>query len=540
MNATASIEHLSREKRSKEIVVPVKVPKKKLKKKDQPKKNIDDDLVQYEYEDVDEARLYNGVIKGTRRGMLDNIEFFDMISDENKLQAIEPSTSTVRGRLGNIDHFTEENIIGKFGIPDAGFKELVKIGCNFGEIYVYPNAHVHHTILSMVTSIYALKGKNIKIGCHCMPQLLDIEMVYDLYTSVKQMHGLIIEILDKRMFSPINSCVTLSKTRIERVERAILDLEVFKICSDEDMSEVRHIFTEFSNDAELFINYINAVLRIKQMFDDLRASCTCVHAVAEKAVKRKRKPKAKRESKRKQQGSGLYFSSQVTFEIYNFSNERVSKIKLFRNGNFQIPGVKKPDMTDLMQPLNTICAYLNTVGLSGGTIHIDYMLSVMRNYTTKANAGNGVLQLSRLEQIFYQEKALPLAPLPIMVQRQIEMMMPGLLEHPSLMINVFSFYGCNFHAISEINSNFERYPGLLVKFNRPIPGKHNKKLTIKMLSSGKINFDGCNSELEVLDIYHWLRYIFTKYWDDIIYNPDGGLVISSDSDSYVSIYDDML
>ena len=49
-----------------------------------------------------------------------------------------------------------------------------------------------------------------------------------------------------------------------------------------------------------------------------------------------------------------------------------------------------------------------------------------------------------------------------------------------------------FYQISEISLNGERYPGLLVKFLRPIPGKEGKKLTIKILSSGKINLDGAN------------------------------------------------
>ena len=58
------------------------------------------------------------------------------------------------------------------------------------------------------------------------------------------------------------------------------------------------------------------------------------------------------------------------------------------------------------------------------------------------------------------------------------------------------------------------------------------------MSSGKINFDGANSELEVLEMFHWLNLIFTKYWDEIIYDPEKDRVcISDDSEYYESLYD---
>jgi TATA-box binding protein (TBP) (component of TFIID and TFIIIB) len=98
----------------------------------------------------------------------------------------------------------------------------------------------------------------------------------------------------------------------------------------------------------------------------------------------------------------------------------------------------------------------------------------------------------------------------------------------------------SFYHISEISLNGERYPGLLVKFLRPIPGKEGKKITIKILSSGKINLDGCTSEIEVVEIYHWVQYIFIKYWSEVVYDSSVVIkeVVSSDSESgYESIYD---
>jgi hypothetical protein len=43
----------------------------------------------------------------------------------------------------------------------------------------------------------------------------------------------------------------------------------------------------------------------------------------------------------------------------------------------------------------------------------------------------------------------------------------------------------------------------------PIDGE--KKITVKLLKKGKINFDGGNSELEVIELYHWLEYIYYTF-----------------------------
>lgn len=85
---------------------------------------------------------------------------------------------------------------------------------------------------------------------------------------------------------------------------------------------------------------------------------------------------------------------------------------------------------------------------------------------------------------------------------------------------IFKFLNLGIMQISEIVNNCERYPGIIIKFNKPLPFKKEKKVTIKILSSGKINFDGANSELEVLEMYYWLSYIIKKYWKEIVYDND--------------------
>ena len=101
-----------------------------------------------------------------------------------------------------------------------------------------------------------------------------------------------------------------------------------------------------------------------------------------KSSNRGRKPKLKIKSKRKLQGSGKYFSSQITFEIYNPDNMKLYKIKLFRNGGFQIPGGNLPCMSDLINPIKTLQKYLIEQFLDED-IKIMYLISVMRNYICK-------------------------------------------------------------------------------------------------------------------------------------------------------------
>ena len=66
--------------------------------------------------------------------------------------------------------------------------------------------------------------------------------------------------------------------------------------------------------------------------------------------------------------------------------------------------------------------------------------------------------------------------------------------------------------------NNERYQGLKLKFPTPSEKNPDKKTTIKIYRSGKINIDGATSELEVFEIYYWIQYIFAKYWDEITFD----------------------
>jgi hypothetical protein len=229
---------------------------------------------------------------------------------------------------------------------------------------------------------------------------------------------------------------------------------------------------------------------------------------------RGRKPKIKPKSKRKLQGSGKYFSSQITFEIYNPDNNKIYKIKLFRNGGFQVPGVNKPDVSDLIKPIITLRDYLRKEFVDEN-INIQYFISVMRNYICKINNPQLLIRLNTLETLFKDYKdSLQENPIRCIIDQ-----IPDITDPIKEEIKQYIGQKNNKINMAEIQNNCERYFGLILKFYRPVPWKIDKRTTIKILRSGKLNIDGGNSIDEAHELYHWLENVFTKNYNIILYDP---------------------
>lgn len=252
----------------------------------------------------------------------------------------------------------------------------------------------------------------------------------------------------------------------------------------------------------------------------------------EKKSNRGRKPKIKIKSKRKLQGTGKYFSSQITFEIYHPDYEKVYKIKLFRNGHFQVPGVSHTEMLDLIKPVSRLRDYLKEQ-FCDDTIEIVYFISVMRNYKCSFDNENLFVYLNKLENVLIGEKRGD------EFNNELEKMLSAAYpekDHP-WMRSVRDYIGVtNPMNIAEIQNNCERYFGLIIKFYRPIPWKADKKTTIKILRSGKVNFDGGNSEEEIFEMYYWLQWFLIKHYSEVVYSGDDE-DCDSDTSGYISLYD---
>jgi hypothetical protein len=251
---------------------------------------------------------------------------------------------------------------------------------------------------------------------------------------------------------------------------------------------------------------------------------------------RGRKPKIKKISKRKLQGSGKYFSSQITFEIYNPESKKIYKIKLFRNGGFQVPGISKPDITDLIMPIKTLRTYLQEEFVDDD-IEVQYFISVMRNYICRLFDSNLLIRLNELETLFKTQKDND-------ENNPLYDLMDGVSENLKLLKNdkIKEYIGkkYNYIGIAEIQNNCERYFGLILKFYRPVSWKIDKRTTIKVLRSGKINIDGSNSIEEAHELYYWLEYIFNEYKNSILFNKMAPADNLSDYDigSGESLYDE--
>jgi hypothetical protein len=285
---------------------------------------------------------------------------------------------------------------------------------------------------------------------------------------------------------------------------------------------------------------------------------------------RGRKVKDKKKKKRKTQGTGLYFNSQISFVIKhpdsadksnNSKGKDIYKIKLFRNGVFQVPGIKNPDMTDLIKPIKILKNYLaqnhkylsnyqpdaqtstdtqtNTdtpstqdTPISTSNIEIMNFTNNMRNYKAVLKNKYYHVYLERLEEIIIREKKDPVN------DEFVNYLLRNCKSEQK--DNIKSLIGkFNPMNIAEISYNTDRCFCLKIKFYRPSIINPDKKTTMKLLKKGKINFDGGNSEQEIIELYHWIEYIYRKYKDEILIDiRDIVNETDTESDSNVSIYDD--
>ena len=75
------------------------------------------------------------------------------------------------------------------------------------------------------------------------------------------------------------------------------------------------------------------------------------------------------------------------------------------------------------------------------------------------------------------------------------------------------------NSLSSIQYDKENYPGFLIKITTPTPTKPEKKTTIKIFPSGKINIDGARDRETARQIYLWLNNIFTMH-PEFIYSEN--------------------
>lgn len=231
---------------------------------------------------------------------------------------------------------------------------------------------------------------------------------------------------------------------------------------------------------------------------------------------RGRKPKPKKKSLRKIQGTGECMNSQISFVILSQDETYSYQIKLFSNGRFQIPGIKKDDEFDtIVKPeLDLLIEFINenkTLKKNvDKPVNIIFTKPILRNYKFSIfNEPNKFLDLNKLRNIFQMYK-----------------------DNNNTEIKIYSI---KFHS--------ERFAGLLVKFSTPEEYTENKKInkfieivrryvyinnkklkkvksketTCKIFRSSKINIDSANNTADAIILKDILSKIIEEHKDEVIY-----------------------
>lgn len=212
-----------------------------------------------------------------------------------------------------------------------------------------------------------------------------------------------------------------------------------------------------------------------------------------KTTKRGRKPKPK-EPKKRVQGSGKYFNSQITFIVRStVTATKLYKFKVFRNGKFQVPGVLTKDLSDIDIPLTTLRDYFRKTFTRVDIDIIDKVVQ-MRNCKTIISDDNLSFNTGGLGALIEKRKT------------------------EDIKMNIYS-------AEYKTAQNSSK---ITVKFLRPTADNPLKTTTLKILRQ-KIDFEGAVGFDDISDIYWWLNDLIIMNYNICINDP---LVVRvDDSDS---------
>ena len=236
------------------------------------------------------------------------------------------------------------------------------------------------------------------------------------------------------------------------------------------------------------------ILAIGSNFGELPTEGYVHHEKKIKTSKRGRKPKPK-EPRRRIQGNGRYFNSQITFVIRSAVNENKKyKCKVYRNGKYQVPGVLTMDQSDINEPLETLRACLARV--YNRPVEITNRVVQMRNYKTILSDLELNINTMNLGRLIEYDVA----------------------RHNEMKIDTVEYQTAQ-------NSS-----KVVVKFSRPVEGDPEKQTTLKILKQ-KINFEGAVGFDDVLDIYWWFNDFLLDNYNRVINDPLNPQESSSESDS---------
>lgn len=229
------------------------------------------------------------------------------------------------------------------------------------------------------------------------------------------------------------------------------------------------------------------------------------------------KPKNKRGRKKKVKVSerckGGSFGSQMQAVVQSKTKEgKVYKIKCFTTGTGQVPGVLDPYYADVMPAIDELRHFIE--GVLEGDLPIVYIRPIMRNYVSCIQNIDYKIRLRKFTNFItnYRDDDTEHKEFEQVLCKQFA---------PDIAKQIMSKIPINRMRISRIQYDPEKYSGVKLSMFRPVhggvtPKEKEKILTIKVLQSGKINFDGNRYIWENEDVYEWLNYIFGRYGEQFL------------------------
>lgn len=226
-------------------------------------------------------------------------------------------------------------------------------------------------------------------------------------------------------------------------------------------------------------------------------------------VKRGRKKKVKTTDRCK----GGHFGSQMQSVIAStFKPGKVYKVKCFKTGTGQVPGVLDPYYTDVMPAIEELRQFICKT--LGGEFPISYIRPLMRNYVSFINEIDYIIDLRKFTTFItdYCHSGTEYKEFESIIGKHFA---------PDITNQIMARIPVNRMRISRIQYDPEKYSGVKLSMFRPVHGattlkEKEKILTIKVLQSGKINFDGNRYIWEIESVYEWLSYLFSRYGSEFL------------------------
>jgi hypothetical protein len=233
--------------------------------------------------------------------------------------------------------------------------------------------------------------------------------------------------------------------------------------------------------------------------------------VKTRTTNRGRKKKPKRKKRRKVQGNGTDFNSQITCIVLStlapppspdghiVVGAKVHKIKVFRTGKLQLPGVHQSTIDDAIACTKQIVHIMNRYLHAGETdpskhTELINMNPVMKNYKFVVNLpSKHIIDLNTLREI-------------LILERSTRSSAIQLSPHPVIFTIRYT----------------RQETKLSIKMITPIPGNVLKKTRINIFMRGKVNILGAFHFHVTMQIYEYLHYLFDTHFRELIV-PEGTL-----------------